>query len=308
MPDYGAYRFTRVAGPTPDAPDVYSPVKDGWVSPGHFQNTERPIWSPLPATTGQAYAKAATYGEQIRAELAANDPALLVLDREFETQSVDPMFLEPECGLAWYDAGRKNLELVLGVQSPYEAAESVAYLLGKAHAAFKPARINAHFAYMRRRLRRTRPHAVSALCRAGGDVLPGSPGPARPRPLSAVPRRHQAARLQDAHADRGRSRERQDHAFAADQCLDGGGLANFSVNVATVGADCRDRHLRYSESRRHHGGAALARRDRGVDARLRNATDDDGAGSADRRESRRRCRSTRSSSGAAMRSRPAAGP
>src|ERR1700678_4067981 len=33
MPKYGAYRFTRVAGPTPDDPDVYSPVQAGWVSP-----------------------------------------------------------------------------------------------------------------------------------------------------------------------------------------------------------------------------------------------------------------------------------
>src|ERR1700743_3306317 len=31
MPDYGAFRFTRVAGPTPDAPDIYSPVQAGWV-------------------------------------------------------------------------------------------------------------------------------------------------------------------------------------------------------------------------------------------------------------------------------------
>ena len=108
MPDYGAYRFTRVAGPTPEAPDVYSPVLAGWVSPGKFQNAERPIWTPLAIETGAAYAKAATYGEQIRAELAAANPALLMLDREFETQSVDPMFLEPESGLAWYDAGTKK--------------------------------------------------------------------------------------------------------------------------------------------------------------------------------------------------------
>jgi CO/xanthine dehydrogenase Mo-binding subunit len=58
------------------------------------------------------------------------------------------MFLEPESGLAWYDAGRKTLELVVGVQSPYDAAESVAFLLGEADAAHKPARINTHFAYM----------------------------------------------------------------------------------------------------------------------------------------------------------------
>src|SRR5882757_5898649 len=57
-PNYGAFRFTRVAGPTPDAPDVYSPVKNGWVSPGRFQDTERPIWARLPIPTGGAYAEA----------------------------------------------------------------------------------------------------------------------------------------------------------------------------------------------------------------------------------------------------------
>src|SRR5712671_4430729 len=108
-PNYGAFRFTRVAGPTPDAPDVYSPVRDGWVSPGHLQNTELPVWSPLAEPTGRPYNRAAIYGEQIRAELAANNPALVVLAREFETQSVDPMFLEPEAGLAWYEPGRKDL-------------------------------------------------------------------------------------------------------------------------------------------------------------------------------------------------------
>src|ERR1700719_4962677 len=47
MPDYGAFRFTRVAGPTPDAPDVYSTFKDGVFSPGQVQNTELPVWTPL---------------------------------------------------------------------------------------------------------------------------------------------------------------------------------------------------------------------------------------------------------------------
>ena len=30
MPNYGAFRFTRLAGPTPEAADIYSPVKNGW--------------------------------------------------------------------------------------------------------------------------------------------------------------------------------------------------------------------------------------------------------------------------------------
>src|SRR5258706_15407526 len=95
--NYGAFRFTRVAGPAPDSPDVYSPVQAGWVSPGRIQNTALPVWSSFAKETLAPYGKAAVYGEQIRAELDPKNPALLVLDRTFETQSVDPVFLEPEC-------------------------------------------------------------------------------------------------------------------------------------------------------------------------------------------------------------------
>jgi CO/xanthine dehydrogenase Mo-binding subunit len=237
MANYGAFRFTRVGGATPYAPDVYSPVKNGWVSPGRFENTGRPIWARLPIPSGQAYAEAATYGEKIRAELAANDPALLVLDREFETQSVDPMFLEPESGLAWYDAGRKNLELVVGVQSPYEVAESVAYLLGNAQAAFRPARINSNFAYCGGGFG-GRDHTPFPLYVALAAVF----FPNRPVRL-ANNRFEQFQSGIKRHAFKIRTRIGVDRAtgkmvaFAADHALDGGGLANYSVNVATVGAN-----------------------------------------------------------------------
>ena len=111
MPNYAAFRFTRLGGPTPEAADIYSPVKNGWVSPGKFQkaqNTEIPIWPRLPIPTGAAYAEAADIGAKIRAELASNDPSLLMLERQFYTQSVDPMFLEPESGLGWYDFERQD--------------------------------------------------------------------------------------------------------------------------------------------------------------------------------------------------------
>src|SRR5258708_2892346 len=237
IPNYGAFRFTRVAGPTPDAPDVYSPVKNGWVSPGRFQDTERPIWTRLPIPTGLAYAEAATHGEKIRAELAASNPAGLVLDREFETQSCDPMFLEPPGGDAWYDAGRKYLELVVGVQSPYEAAESVAVLLVKASAAFKPTRINPYFAYVGGGFG-GRDHTPFPLYVAlAAMFLPG-------RPVRLAHDRYQQFQAGiKRHAFKMHTRIAIDRAsgkivaFAADHVLDGGGLANFSPNVATVGAN-----------------------------------------------------------------------
>jgi len=237
MPNYGAFRFTRVAGPTPDAPDVYSPVKNGWVSPGRFQDTERPIWTRLPIPTGRAYAEAATHGEKIRAELAASNPAILVLDREFDTQSVDPMFLEPEGGIAWYDAGRKYLELVVGVQSPYEAAESVAFLLGKASAAFKPTRINTYFAYVGGGFG-GRDHTPFPLYVAlAAMFLPGRPvrlAHDRYQQFQAGIKRHAFKMHTRIGVDRASGKI---VAFAADHVLDGGGLANFSPSVATVGAN-----------------------------------------------------------------------
>ena len=235
-PNYGAFRFTRVAGPTPDAPDVYSPVKNGWVSPGRFQDSERPIWARLPIPSGRAYAEAATHGEQIRAELAEASPALLMLDREFETQSVDPMFLEPEGGIAWYDAGAKNLALVLGVQSPYETAEGLAYMLGNARVPFKPAHIKTLFAYMGGGFG-GRDHTPFPLYVALAAIfLPG-------RPVRLAQDRYQ--QFQGGikrHAFKIRTRIGVDRAtgkisgFAADHVLDGGGLANFSANVASIGA------------------------------------------------------------------------
>ena len=239
LPNYGAYRFTRIGGPTPEGPDVYSPVKNGWVSPSKFQqsqHTEVPIWDRLPNASEHAYAEAAGYGEQIRAELAANNPALLVLDREFETQSVDPMFLEPESGLGWYDAGRKTLELVVGVQSPYEAAESVAFLLGDAQADFRPARINMNCAYCGGGFG-GRDHTPFPLYAA----LAATFFPDRPVRL-ANNRFDQFQSGIKRHAFKMRTRIGVDRAtgkivgFAADHALDGGGLANFSGSVAAVAA------------------------------------------------------------------------
>jgi CO/xanthine dehydrogenase Mo-binding subunit len=234
LPNYGAYRFTRVAGPTPDAPDVYSAMQEGWMSPGNLQNSPLPVWSPAAKETAPGYGKAATYGEKIRAELAANDPTLLVLDRAFETQSVDPMFLEPESGLAWFNRKDNRLELVLGVQSPYEAAESVAFLLGKSK--FKPARINGQFAYVGGGFG-GRDHTPFPLYLAlAAMFFPGKPvrlAHDRYQQFQAGIKRHAFKMHSRIGVDRATGRIR---AFAADHVLDGGGLANFSANVATTAA------------------------------------------------------------------------
>ena len=236
LPNYAAFRFTRVAGATPDAPDIYSPIQAGWVTPGHFQDTPLPVWEPFARETLAPYGKAATYGEQIRAELDANNPALLVLDRAFETQSVDPMFLEPESGLGWYNRKGDQLELVIGVQSPYEATEAIAFMLGKARAPFKPSRINSQFTYLGGSFG-GRDHTPFMLYVALAAVFfPGRPvrlAHDRYQQFQGGIKRHPFKIRSRIAVDRSTGKIK---AFAADHVLDGGGLANFSSNVASVSA------------------------------------------------------------------------
>ncbi|MDB5655494.1 MAG: xanthine dehydrogenase [Tardiphaga sp.] len=236
-PPFAAFRFTRVAGATPDAPDIYSPIMAGWVSPGRIQNSEIPVWAPFAKETSDPYGIAARHGEAIRATLDASNPDLLVLDRQFDTQSIDPVFLEPEAGLGWYDIKTSQLELVLGVQSPYEAAESIGELLGNARAPFKPARINARFAYVGGGFG-GRDHTNFVLYTALAAMF--FPGRAvrlahdRYQQFQGGIKRHAIKMHSRIGVDRATGKIL---AFAADHVLDGGGMPNFSPNVATVAAN-----------------------------------------------------------------------
>ncbi len=236
LPNYAAFRFTRVAGATADAPDIYSPLQEGWISPGFRQESGRPIWQPLPVAKGAGYAKGATYGEAIRATLANNDPATLVLARDFETQSVDPMFLEPEAGLAWWDADTRKLGIVLGVQSPFEAAGALDFLLGEAAPEYKPSRIEAQFAYVGGGFG-GRDHTPFPLYVALAALFfPGHPvrlAHDRLQQFQGGIKRHAFKMHTQMGVDRASGKIT---AFAADHVLDGGGLQNYSSSVATVGA------------------------------------------------------------------------
>jgi CO/xanthine dehydrogenase Mo-binding subunit len=122
------------------------------------------------------------------------------------------------------------------VQSPYEAATAIAFLLGEAHDPFKPTAIKARFAYVGGGFG-GRDHTPFPLYVAlAAMFLPN-------RPVRLAHNRYQ--QFQGGikrHAFKMRTRigiERANGkivAFAADHVLDGGGLANFSASVATVSA------------------------------------------------------------------------
>jgi CO/xanthine dehydrogenase Mo-binding subunit len=159
-----------------------------------------------------------------------------VLERNFQTQSIDQVFMEPEAGLAWYDSGARKLELVIGVQSPQQAAASVATLVSKNAADKAVAKVIAHCADVGGAFG-GKDHTIYQLYVA----LAGLFSPNRPVRLANDRfdqfqfgiKRHAVAIRSRMAVDRANGRIA---AFAADQDLDGGGLANLSPAVAFVGA------------------------------------------------------------------------
>ena len=254
MPPYGAFRFTRVAGPTPDAPDVYSPVKAGWVSPGRFHNDDRPVWEPLPIPTGQDYKRRRNlWREDPRRAGSETTRACWCWTASSRPNPSTRCSSNRKAVLPGTTQSRKNLEIVLGVQSPYEAATAVAFLLGEARDGFKPAHIQTHFAYFGGGFG-GRDHTPFPLYVALAAMF----FPGRPVRL-ALDRYQQFQSGIKRHAFKMRTRigvdrvDRQDHSLRRRPRA---GRRRPRQFLAQCGDGFRhrcDRHLRHSESRYHHG-------------------------------------------------------
>jgi len=91
--------------------------------------------------------RARYYQEQIARDVAAR--GFRVFERTYATQVVDPMFLEPESGLAFYDRARGRLHLVVGTQSPHGDLESLHQLFyDEAKSAIRPRVIALHACWL----------------------------------------------------------------------------------------------------------------------------------------------------------------
>jgi CO/xanthine dehydrogenase Mo-binding subunit len=110
-PDYGKSLFVFYQG-TGDEPEFSYMQADRHQNSGNNLATEN-----------------ARYLEKISEDLSKAD--WLRLQGKYQTQSVDPMFMEPENGLSWYDSATRTLHLTLGTQSPHEDAISISHFFEK---------------------------------------------------------------------------------------------------------------------------------------------------------------------------------
>ncbi|MFV0303123.1 MAG: xanthine dehydrogenase family protein molybdopterin-binding subunit [Paracoccus sp. (in: a-proteobacteria)] len=95
-----------------------------------------------------ATADPATYSQQVpeyRARIAATlaaNPDYLTQPLACDMQATDPMFMEPEAGLVWYDRANAALNIVLGTQSPDGDVRDLGEMFGSADSPVRVAEIN----------------------------------------------------------------------------------------------------------------------------------------------------------------------
>ena len=212
MPDLRRrIRFTRVAGPTPDAPDVYSPLQAGWVSPATYPEHGASDLGRARSRRRRRLRQGAIYGEQIRAELARQESG-----RAGARSQIRDAIDRPDVPRA----GRRPRLVRRQPQEPRaRGRRAVARTRPRSRSRICSARRARRSS--RRVSTRSSPMwaAASAAAttrrsrstsRSAAMFFPGHPVRLAHDRYPAVPGRHQAARVQDALADRRRSRDRQD--------------------------------------------------------------------------------------------------
>ncbi|MCT8266274.1 molybdopterin-dependent oxidoreductase [Afifella sp. JA880] len=117
---YGGARYVRIGGETPEAPDVFSPLKNTTVF-GRIAN--RSVEWPSPSEGGEASAQALYHAQQLRQELQNPPEGWRIYKRSFSSQYVDPAAMETDNGNAWYEEKSGRLHVVTGTQSPYTNAD-----------------------------------------------------------------------------------------------------------------------------------------------------------------------------------------
>lgn len=107
---YGMTRLTRYS--ESETQNKFSVFQDGMSSPP---------WEK-PDVNGSTNARCVYYGQLISEEIQSK--GWTMVEGKFSTQSIDPVFMESESGLAWFDKKNKLLHMTLGTQSPYEDGDA----------------------------------------------------------------------------------------------------------------------------------------------------------------------------------------
>ncbi|MPZ57572.1 MAG: molybdopterin-dependent oxidoreductase [Rhizobiales bacterium] len=228
-PHYGAARYVRIDGGSPDADDRYSAFKDTAIF-GSFKGDDV-VWPA--AGEGDAAARGMQAAAEIETEIAATDDDALVLRRNYVSQSIDASAMEADNGNVWYDATANVLHTMIATQAPYKMAELAAELVSKSKYPLKEVDFKVGYTVGYG----TKDHHVfpffCVMAGLYGDGQPVRLANDRYEQFQMGLKRHAFWMDNTLVVDRASGKFR---AMAGRFKTDGGGRKNYSFDVAMVGA------------------------------------------------------------------------
>jgi len=227
---WAAFRYVRIGGATPFDDDTFSTLKDTVLFPS-FRKREV-IW-PEALNGGKLDQQGMAHAAAIAKELEQPGDDVLVLTREYFSQSIDTAALEPDNANGWYDADKQQLHLVVPTQSPIEVVASAREMLGKCKLAVKDLFLHPCFTVGYG----SKDHCnfpfyglVAALYGQGKPVRLAND---RFEQFQTSLKRHSIKMRYQMAVERKTGKFR---VFKGDFQLDGGGRANFTPSVTLVAA------------------------------------------------------------------------
>ena len=228
---WGVFRFVRVGGATPYADDVFSSLKDAPVFPSQMRK-HLPVW-PDGKDHGKLDEEGMYHAQRIRDELDHPPGDWLVMERRYQTQSVDTAALEPDNANCWYDAQGQALHMVVPTQSPTEVAETAAAMMAKTKFPVRSIFLHPCYTVGYGSKDHCNMPFYGLACALYGDGRPVRLANDRYEQFQTALKRHAFDMRYRLAVDR---KTGMFQSFAADLVANGGGRCNFSPSVAMVGA------------------------------------------------------------------------
>lgn len=228
---WGTFRYVRIGGNTPFDEDVFSSLKDAPIFPSQMRK-QLPVW-PDGKDHGTLGEEGMFHASQLRQQLESPPADWLVLERKYQTQSVDTAAMEPDNANCWYDPASQTMHMVVPTQSPSEVAQTAATMLSKTK--FNIKKLILHPCYTVGY--GSKDHAnmpfYGIACALYGDGRPVRIANDRYEQFQTSLKRHAFDIDYKIGIDR---KTGLIQSLAGDMVANGGGRCNFSPSVAMVGA------------------------------------------------------------------------
>ncbi len=229
---WATHRLTRIEGnPNGTLPDKYSPLKNGL--PAVPYENFQPVW-PAPNPNGTPLEQQMAAVAEIEQDF--HNTNNYVLARTYETQFIDPMFMEAESFNGWYDEKTQTMHAVPTLQSVADFQENAANMLAKhSPLAGKVKNLVVHSPYVGGGFG-GKDHSITAyygLLAAIYSKKPVRLALDRFEQFQTGLKRHPFTMQSRLAVDKNTGKFQ---ALSSNMALDGGGRANLSSAVASVGA------------------------------------------------------------------------